>query len=277
MSRLPQFLDKFLFLKKGYSLLAHVLPFGVASLLLLVLSVPQDNLLLKLAVSLKHPGIWLPAGFLSIVCATVYFISVYVQVRKAYLFECRTKLRTTGTCLLFIFLCTLMACAVLESASPQALTPVAFWACFLVAILSLTGIGWSTPTAWIDALGVKHPDYQEAQHLVRLLTDALNSVRAKPRAGKEDVTRILSYAGNLCTELEKNVDCEPDWARQRILQAGNALATFVAEVSRTFSNAEGQALEDFAQVMNCKKEFQYENVVNALTGLTNFWSEWRCS
>jgi|GEM_PF-4708519 len=277
MNPLPQFFDKFFFLKKGYSVLAHVLPFGVASLLLLTLSVPQDNILLKLILSLERPGIWLPAALLSIVSTSVYVISVYVQVRKAYLFESGNKPRTAGTCLLFIFLCTSMGYAVLKSVSPQAFTPAGVWACFLVSILSLTGVGWSTPTTWIDVLGVKHPDYRESQRLVRLLTDALNSIRAKPRSSKDDVTRILSYAGNLCTELEKNVDCEPDWARQHISEAGNALRDFVAAVTDTFSNAEGPVIEDFAQVMNCRKGFQYEEVVNALKALSRFWLEWQCS
>lgn len=203
MGRFAEVLDNVIFLKKGYSFLVHLLPFGVASLLLLTLSVPKDNLLLKLVLSLQRPGIWLPAALLSIIAVSVYTVSVYVQVRKAYLFQCRSKMRVAGTCLFFMLLCTLMAYMVLKSASPKAFTPAGIWACFLVAALSLTGIGWSTPTTWIDALGIKHPDYQEAQRVVRLLTVALKSVRAKPRASKDDVTRILGYAETL----------RPSWRR----------------------------------------------------------------
>ncbi|MCU1264930.1 MAG: hypothetical protein JWM21_1248 [Acidobacteria bacterium] len=277
MDRFAEVLDNVIFLKKGYSVLAHLLPFGVASLLLIILSVPQDNLLLKLVLSLERPGIWLPAALLSTIAASVYTVSVYVQVRKAYLFPCRGKMRVTGTCLFFMLLCTLMAYVVLKSASPKAFTPAGIWACFLVAALSLTGIGWSTPTTWIDALGIKHPDYKEAQRVVRLLTDELKLVRAKPRARKADVTRILDYAETLRTELEKNVDCEPGWAKQRISQARDGLAVFVAEVTARFSNADDQVIEDFAQVMNCRKRSQYGNVVNALTALAGSWPEWRCS
>lgn len=274
MNWLCKFLDKFFFLKKGYAALKHVLPFGVASLLLLVLSVPQDNLLPKLVQSLKQPGVWLPAALLSIVSTCVYVISLYVQVRKAYLFKSGNILRTAGTCLLFIFLCASMAYVALRSALPGAFTPAGLWACFLIATLSLTGIGWSTPTTWVDALGVKHPDYEEAQRLVGLFKQELTSVRTRPRGSKSDVTMILSYAGSLRTELEKNVESEPSWARQGILQVRDAVSGFVRAVTATFANADGQIIQDFAQVMNCRKGPQYPdvvNAVNAINGIAEFW------
>jgi hypothetical protein len=41
-------LDSFVFVKNGYSVWIHLIPFAIAALLLLILSVPTDNLLLNL-------------------------------------------------------------------------------------------------------------------------------------------------------------------------------------------------------------------------------------
>lgn len=277
MQQLAEFLNRFLYLKKGYSILAHVLPFGIASLLLLTLTVSSDNLLLKLVLSLKQPAVWLPAVLLSAISTVVYVLTVYAQIRKAYIFpEERNKLRTGATCFCFLLLCALTAYIVLRSASVEASTCAGAWACLLVAILSLTGIGWSTPSSWADAMGVKHPDYSEAHRLVPLLTAALVSVRNETHGSKSDVTNILIYAGNLKNELEKNADCEPAWAQQRVTNAKDALAEFVAAVTASFANADDQVVGDFADVMNCQRDFQYHRVVVAVTNLRQFWPKWGC-
>jgi hypothetical protein len=277
MARVVKFLDKFVFLKKGYSVLAHVLPIGVASLLLLTLSVPKDNLLLKLVQALERPGwVWLPAWLLTIVSAYVYFISIKVQVLRGYLFSSGIMLRSAGTSLFFILLCTLMAIAVLISASPGAITPPGIWACFLLAALSLTGIGWSTPTTWIEALGIKPPDYREAQRLLRQLSATLRSVRAKPRAQRGDITKFLDDARKLFSELEKNLEQEPQWAQPDIRRAKDSVSNLIERVEARFPADNNQAIEDFAPVLNCKKEFQYADVIGALRAVAQHWPEWQC-
>jgi DNA-binding XRE family transcriptional regulator len=277
MTRLAAFLDKFVFLKNGYSAIAHLLPFGVAALLLLVLSIPQDNLLLELVRALRRPQIWFPAVLLNIIALGIYLISVYVQVRKAYLFPNRNKLRAALTCLWFMVVCTVMASVVLRSASADAFSVAGIWASFLVSSLSLAGIGWSLPTEWIEALGISHPDYTEARRLAGLITETLKSVRNKARASENDVAAVLGNSNKLFEELEKNIDCEPTWAKPDVQVAISALGSFAAEVSAKFSNAHNQTIQDFAQVMNCQKESEYGAVINALKSLGEIWREWKCA
>lgn len=262
-------------MKKGYSLLAHLLPFAAAALLLLVLSVPSDNLLLKLVAVLGKPQMWFPAILLTTVAVAVYLVSVYVEVDRAYFFQKRNRLRALLTCLLFMCLCTAMTGVVLRSASAKVFTPAGIWACVLVSALSLTGIGWTTPSKWIDALGLKHPDYTEAKRLSGLLTNALKSIRRKTRSDKGDVTTVLNYTGKLLGEIEKNIDCEPKWGKPEMQAAFAALEEFNASVIAEFSDSQPQRAQDFAQVMNCQRDSEYQTV-DKLRKLSTIWRELQC-
>lgn len=139
------------YLKKGYSALKHLVPFLIAALLLLTLSVPADNLLLKLANLLQRPSwVWLPAGLLTLVAMVVYGRIIYVQVRQAYLWPDHDRRRTISTSLMYVVLCSLMAFGVLQLVSTktevaQDITLGNVWACFLIAVLSLTGLVGQDP------------------------------------------------------------------------------------------------------------------------------------
>src|SRR4030066_78054 len=64
--------DRFIFLKNGYSFFKHLVPFAISALILLTLSIPADNLLLKLVKLLQKPSwVWLPAGGLAAGSASV--------------------------------------------------------------------------------------------------------------------------------------------------------------------------------------------------------------
>lgn len=81
-------LDSFVFVKNGYSVWIHLIPFAIAALLVLTLSVPTDNLLMNIVKELQQPSwIWLPAVLLTAVAAAVYIITINVQIRQAYLWS----------------------------------------------------------------------------------------------------------------------------------------------------------------------------------------------
>ena len=180
MQHTIEYLDNFIFVKNGYSVCTHLIPFAIASLLLLTLSVPKDNLLLNLVEVLQRPSwIWLPAGLLTAAAAVVYFATINVQIRQAYLWSDGDLRRTIGTSLVYVVLCMLMVYAVLMFISSYEMTLGTIWACLLVAVLSLTGIGWKRPRAWVDAIGIKSPNYTNGRASAAKLTEILQKVRSK--------------------------------------------------------------------------------------------------
>ena len=102
---LARALDRVLFLKNGYSLWMHAVPFGVAALLLLTFSLADDDPLRRLAAVLSAPGwLWIPAILLTAVSAAVYLLTIRYQVRRAYLWPERVLLRTITTAALYLAL-----------------------------------------------------------------------------------------------------------------------------------------------------------------------------
>jgi len=108
--------DELIFLKNGFSLWKNLVPFSIAALLLLVLSLPDDNLLLKLQAVPEHPSlVWIPAALVTCIALGVYVRVMYMEVRKAYLCAGGVVRRCLATALLFVILCALMAFGVLYS------------------------------------------------------------------------------------------------------------------------------------------------------------------
>src|SRR4051812_25376538 len=85
-ARAVQGIDGWLFVKNGYSVWMHAIPFGVAALLLLTFSVSQEDPLKRLVELLSSPGwSWIPAGLVTVVSTVVYVLTIRYQIRRAYL------------------------------------------------------------------------------------------------------------------------------------------------------------------------------------------------
>lgn len=270
-------LDDFIFIKKGYSFCKHLVPFSIAALLLLILSIPEDDLFLRLVDLLQKPNwIWLPAGLLTVVAIVVYVVNIRVQVHQAYLWtdgDCR---RTITTFVTYMVLCTLMAYGVLKSASSQTTTLGDIWGCLLLAVLSLTGIGWSVPGSWVESMGIKSPNYTEGRFSADELEGVLEDVREKPYAEEKDIKRFLEASNNLYTSIKRNFALEPEWAKDKLSTASGALRTLIEQVEEKFATGTWLEVEDFAAACKCQKYSQYPEFITALRTLSDYWCGWQC-
>jgi hypothetical protein len=270
-------MDDWVFIKNGYSFWTHLVPFAIAALLLLILSVPPDNLLLKLAGLLQQPSwIWLPAGLLTAIATYVYIATIHVQIRQGYLWPDADLRRTIGTSMAYIVLCTLMAYAVLRSALTRETTLGDVWACFLLAVLSLTGIGWKGPGSWVESIGIKSPDYTDGRLAARKLTAILQRVRSQERGDKKDVEEFLEAATNLRASIETNFESEPKWARANLESVNATLHTLVEQVETLFPDNDVLAVENFPAACSCQQESLYREFITALRTLGRHWHEWQC-
>lgn len=271
-------IDWLLFTKRGYSLLKHLIPFSIAALLLVIVSVPKDNLLIQLATRLQQRSwLWLPAAILTLATAAVYIATISVQIRRAYLFRTGRWRRTIATAILYIIVCTLMAYGVLRSASPASPYTGTIWACLLLALLSLTGIGWSGPSSWIESVGIQCPDYTESHRAVLDVTTVLNEVRKKSSSTKTDVDDFSKGVEKVRTEIEKNLTYEPSWARAELSPVVNKLRKLHEAATHAFTDVDENAIKDFAVAARGEKITQYSGFITALNDTSQYWTAWKCS
>jgi hypothetical protein len=265
--------DYYIFIKNGYSFLTHLVPFAIAALVLMILSVPTDNMLLKLAKTLKQPSwIWLPAIMLTIITTLAYITNIYTQIRRAYLWSEGDVRRTIGTSVTYMLLCTLIGYTVLRSASTSNITLSDVWTCFLVAILSLIGIGWSGPKSLVESIGVQSPNYTDGRRYVTQLTGILQRTRSKPRGEAQDVQEFFVSVKNILENLDKNLVLEPEWAKDNLLVVQQALKT-LAEHADRFTD---DNVEYFAAACSCQMKDQFQKFLDALNSLGSYWPEWQC-
>jgi hypothetical protein len=273
---LVEAIDHFVYIKNGYSFWKHLVPFSVAATLLVIMSLPDDNLLLKLVELLNQPGwLWFPAALLTIVACGVYGVSIYIQVRQAYLWTDKNVHRSILTALLYLLLCSLMALAVLRSALCGPITWGAIWACILLAALSLTGIGWSGPESWVESIGIKAPDYTQTHIYGNSLKDIVGKVRQKSLGEQGDIEDFLNAAGNLRTEITKNKDLEPDWAKSDLELVSNDFRELIEQTKVYFPLDDKQKVERFATACNFKMESLYPEFVNGLKLVNGYWDTWK--
>lgn len=266
--------DDFVFVKNYYSVWTHLIPFAVAALLLLILSIPTDNLLLRLAKVLDQPSlIWIPAGLLTLVAAVVYVATIRVQIRRAYLWSNGDLRRTIGTSLFYIILCSFMAYLVLRSGSLSGTSWGDIWACFLVAVLSLTGIGWSVPSSWVKSVGVQSPDYTEGRLSAQKLARVLRYARSKPTGDKQDVEDFAESVKNLYSSIQTNLQLEPKWTKKNLESAMKELRAGLNHVKTYFPTDNVAAIQDFAAACRYQKESQYGDFIETLKKLSNYWRE----
>lgn len=275
-----QRLNRYIFVKNGYPLLRHVVPIAIAALLLLTLTVPQENLLLKLASELEQFS-WtlLPATILIMASAAVYFFTMRTQVRKAHLHSARDTQLTVTTSLVFVGVCWLMAFLVLSSATPnsvmlQNLTLGNFLACLLVAVLSLTGFGWQVPASWVDSVGVRSPDYSEGRLAAERITEILERVRTS-RPDEQDLEDFKTAVEGLRSSIDKNLDAEPEWAKADLNEAKGALRNLIEQTDGFLGNGQ-EGVTNFKNACDCNVRGRHEQFINSLEILGRRWEKWKC-
>ena len=282
MQRVIMHLDYYVFVKNGYSVWVHLIPFAIALLLLLTLSLPEGNLLLNLIEVLQQPSwIWLPAGLLAAVAAVIYFVTIKVQIRRAYLWSDGDFRRTICTSLVYVILCTLMIYTVLMSISSYKITFGTILACLLVAVLSLTGIGLNISNSWVDSAvdsaGIKSPKYTDGRASAEKLTKTLNRVRREKNADKRDVVDFLGAAKDLCSNIEANLQMEPEWAKCDLRKADDALHALVELVNVQFPTDNESAVKGFTTTCNYQKLYIGTNAKfkAIMETLCKYWPEWQ--
>lgn len=274
-------LDTYIYVKNGYSFLTHLVPFSIAALLLLTLSVPSTNMLLKLATLLQKPSWgWLPAALLTAATAFVYLITLNLQIRQGYPWSDHVLRRTIFTSLAYVTLCSLMAYAMLKSAPSGEITFGSIWACILISLLSLTGIGWKGPTSWVKLLDARSPNYADGRLYSKKLSQVLHHVQSETYEDRDDVRVVVQdfceAAKKLRDNIEKNLVIEPKWARGNLQKASKALLTLVEEVDTHFPPDNAAALMDFVAVCKCQKAVQYKQFVTALRTLGMYFVDLKC-
>ena len=261
--------NRYFFLKKGYAFLSHVVPFGVASLLLLTLSLPGGDLL-----SAPH-AVAVPALFLTGVALTVYVFSVRTQIRRAYLDGGNHWLRALVTAAVFIALATGMAWLVLDSTGRPAGGLSAqvgrAWACLLVALLSLTGIGWSTPSTWHERVGVELPDYRKARGMIDAIARSMAEIRASTVGTPLQRDGLAKAFDDLAGELRQNLRLEPRWARPPLQEAEEALQAIAARFKSDFAEAN---VPDLPAALRGEKDPLYPSFVPALAKVQDSFRAW---
>lgn len=168
-----------------------------------------------------------------------------------------------------------MTYAVLKSVSPyEKTTLVDIWACLLVAVLSLIGIGWKRPSSWGESIGVKSPNYIKSHQSVKKLTEILQCVRTKSSSDKQDVEDFLSDAENLRSSIETNLQLEPEWEKCNLQIASDELYTLQNKINKYFPTNDDSAVKDFAAACKYQKQHQYQEFIDTLKTLSKYWSEW---
>ncbi len=273
---LRSFIDNYIFIKGGYSIWRHLIPFAIASLLLIILSVPKDNLILKLVKLLQRPGwIWVPTVLLTITASMVYILTMKLQIRQAYFFPEGDLRRTIGTTLTYILLCALMAYLVLQSTSTNGNIFGEIWTCLLVAVLSLTGIGWSGPNSWVDSIGIKLPDYTAARISYAQAADTLQTIRKKTTCNSKDVDDFLKAINDLYTGIEANFHLEPAWSKRGLEGIRDALRSIKDQIEELKKTKKDYFFRDFACVCRYQKEDQYGKFISTLRELGGYFHDWQ--
>lgn len=276
-----EFLDKFVSIKNGYSVWKHLIPFAIAALLLITLSIPTDNLFLQLVNLLQNPSLLrLPAALLTIASTIVYILTINVQIRQGYLWSDGDRRRTIGTSLFFIILCTGLAIIVLWSISSEKTTiwDITFWdvwASYLLAILSLTGIGWSGPNSWVESVGIKYPNYAYGRIAAKKLTDILEKMRNSDISNERNVKDFSDAIENLRLNIENNIENEPNWAKDDVIKVRGELNELLKEVGIYFPIDDNTKVKEFALACRCDLEM-HKQFYSILNTLGNYWNEWQC-
>jgi hypothetical protein len=267
-------LDNVLFVKNGYLFLKHLIPFLIAALLLLMLSVPGDNLLVQLVNRLEgSKGARIAAAIVTVVATAIYVSSVNAEIRTAYLWKRHDFVRTIFTSVFYVALCTGLSFFVLRSFRAQDVSLEGLWACYLIAILSLTGVGWSLPSKWVESIGVKSPNYERGRIAAGNICKILNEMRGKAFSTSADVKAFTQIMKDLQANINENIEIEPSWSRGELEHVETEIDRLLTETKVWFPIDNKTRVELFANA--CRSEGVYfSNFVNCLESLGRYWQDW---
>ncbi len=268
-------LDQYVYIKNAYTIWTHLIPLAIAALILLVVSLPSGDVIISLVNVLQDPNpLWIPVLLLTGIASLVYWVSLRVQISRAYLWPDRDATRTAGTFLLCVFLGTLISFIVLW---PQLEAPSVIgtlWACFLVAVLSLTGIGWTRAENWVEAVGIVPPDYLDGRTAAEVLTGILSRVRSSS-SSPEDIGEFADNLSSLIEAVRENIRLEPAWSQVRIRGALELLETLDGELESNFLSASDATALEFAPACRFQMQYRYGDFVDTLRALGGYWHDWR--
>jgi hypothetical protein len=125
-------------------------------------------------------------------------------------------------------------------------------------------------------MGIKSPNYTEGRFSADELEGVLEDVREKPYAEEKDIKRFLEASKNLYTNIKKNLELEPEWAKDKLSTASGALRTLIEQVDEQFATDNWLEVEDFAAACKCQKYSKYPEFITALRTLSDYWCEWQC-
>lgn len=255
-------------------------PFLIEALLLLLLSVPKDNLLLQLVDALAAPtSTWIPAILLTLISTYVYIKTIGLQVSKAYLLPERDLWRTGLTSLVYFIICFGLGLFVLtfelEKSNTTRNIPTFgdLWTCSLIALLSLIGIGWQGPTSWVEDLGVKVPDYTKGRIAARKLSEILKNERKDHVAEAKDLQEFFSEARKLCASIKENIELEPVFMKSKMTSIMDNLSIIINKVDETFIK-QPDGVQRFTNFCKVNDATIYPELTEAVRSLSSYWPDW---
>jgi hypothetical protein len=294
--------DEYFFVKNKYSIVKHFVPFAIAAILLvLLLSFQKENDILfqLLNVSQKMPALsntvsntssrtgvtnffqLLPLLLLASVTTIVYYYSINFQIHQAYLWPKHDARRTFLTFLVYLCLCTALALIVLyssrDSFSSFSINFISYvFVSYLVAALSLTGIGWGGPSSWVEAMGIKSPDYTDGRQAAERITKILFCIRNTDRTECNNYEKELNDFKKSVTSLkeciEVNIKIEPEWGREELKKAIGMLFELENMNNGFVTDNEGTAGTKFGAACNCGR---YPEFCRSLNELSDYWPNWK--
>ena len=187
--------------------------------------------------------------------------------------------RTIITSIIYTIICVGFAYLVLTYALSfpnEDCKPVMYaniWTCYLIAILSMTGIGWSGLGSWVDAMSIS-PDYTETCHMLENLIITLENIRKKERSNRQDIADFYKGATDLRSSLEKNIYLEPEWAKQDQERMHEKLNNLIFLTEEKFLNKNKEAVNEFASACNYQDpELLYGGFIATLKELCSIWKD----
>lgn len=222
------------------------------------------------------------------------------QIRKAYLWSDYDWCRTIFTSLIYLAVCgaityvvlrdsradkpeVIFCCGLFSKVTATSLLSAMgskslfgdVWTCLLLALLSLTGLGWTQPGSWVDAIGITIPDYTKGRLAAKNIDQILSGLRNKPLAEKRDMEGFLEEMKLLKDAIDKNLVHEPKWTKGTLKEVSKVLEQIIQQVENMFLNGTNATLVNFASVcQGYKYTPPYRDFIDNLSTVSNYWPQW---
>jgi hypothetical protein len=155
-----------------------------------------------------------------------------------------------------------------------------FWACLLLAVLSLTGIGWSSLGNWVDAI-VKNPDYIDGRKSAERITEIIKGVQNSTYSGcLSEYTCLDDFKteiDNLYKNIDDNLKLEPEWAKSDLPKIRIALSKLKTEIKKCESlDNDPFCNENFINFLRGRLDIcdGIKLSLKDLSTFSNSWADW---